>query len=202
MVADAVDKPLVIFLLLRGKFLNGQRGCLLRLTLVLSGFWNGRYKICRSAYRLDSLRRQTVFQLPVPRGTLIRGVQNRMFKKGIAPLKESDPACLRHAFLRQISSLGGQQDVNTIPLKASPGKEKEIGYSLYIPCDLRKAKIQGFDIYYDGAINGASQEKAIVYKIMANKLPISYSEMTAYDRKTIRNNLIHYCPKKFSHRVN
>ena len=79
---------------------------------------------------------------------------------------------------------------------------KEIGYSLYIPCDLRKAKIQGFDIYYDGAINGASQEKAIVYKIMANKLPISYSEMTAYDRKTIRNNLIHYCPKKFSHRVN
>lgn len=73
---------------------------------------------------------------------------------------------------------------------------QEIGYSLYIPCDLRKAEMQGFDIYYDGAINGESQEKAIVYKIMANKLPIPYSKMSAYDKKTIRNNLINYLQSK------
>ena len=81
------------------------------------------------------------------------------------------------------------QDIRMQPIK-------EIGYSLYIPCDLRKAEMQGFDIYYDGAINGESQEKAIVYKIMANKLPIPYSKMNAYDRKTIRHNLINYLQSK------
>ena len=73
---------------------------------------------------------------------------------------------------------------------------KEIGYSLYIPCDLRKAEMQGFDIYYDGAINGESQEKAIVYKIMANKLPLPFSKMNAYDKKTIKQNLINYLRSK------
>lgn len=73
---------------------------------------------------------------------------------------------------------------------------KEIGYSLYIPCDLRKAEIQGFDIYYDGAINGESQEKAIVYKIMANKLPLPFSKMNTYDKKTIKQNLINYLRSK------
>lgn len=73
---------------------------------------------------------------------------------------------------------------------------KEIGYSLHIPCDLRKAEMQDYDIYYDGAINGESQEKAIVYKIMANRLPIPYSKMNAYDRKTIKHNLINYLQSK------
>lgn len=73
---------------------------------------------------------------------------------------------------------------------------KEIGYSLHIPCDLRKTEMQDYDIYYDGAINGESQEKAIVYKIMANRLPIPYSKMNAYDRKTIKHNLINYLQSK------
>ncbi len=77
---------------------------------------------------------------------------------------------------------------------------KEIGYSLYIPCDLRKAEMNGFDIYYDGAINGESKEKAIVYKIMANKLPLPFSEMNAYDKKTIKQNLINYLRLKESYR--
>ena len=77
---------------------------------------------------------------------------------------------------------------------------KEIGYSLYIPCDLRKAEMQGFDIYYDGAINGESKEKAIVYKIMANKLPMPFSEMNAYDKKTIKQNLINYLRSKENYR--
>lgn len=76
---------------------------------------------------------------------------------------------------------------------------QEIGYSLYIPCDLRKSQMQGFDIYYDGAINGESQAKAIVYKIMANKLPQPYSQMIAYDRETIKQNLINYLQSKESY---
>jgi hypothetical protein len=77
---------------------------------------------------------------------------------------------------------------------------KEIGYSLYIPCNLRKAEMQGFDIYYDGAVNGESKEKAIVYKIMANKLPLPFSEMNAYDKKTIKQNLINYLHSKENYR--
>lgn len=81
------------------------------------------------------------------------------------------------------------QDIRMQPIR-------EIGYSLYIPCDLRKAEVQNYDIYYDGAINGESKEKAIVYKIIANKLPIPYSKMNAYDRKTIKHNLINYLQSK------
>lgn len=72
----------------------------------------------------------------------------------------------------------------------------EIGYSLNIPCDLRKAKMQGYDVYYDGAINGESQDKAIVYKIMANRLPMPYSKMNTYDKNTIKQNLINYLQLK------
>ena len=73
---------------------------------------------------------------------------------------------------------------------------KEIGYSLSVPCSLRKTEMQGYDIYYVGTINGESPQNAIIYKVMANRLPISYSEMNAYDRTTIRNNLITYLQSK------
>lgn len=67
-----------------------------------------------------------------------------------------------------------------------------INISIEAPCELKSSKIEGFDYHYIGAVNPNDKKKAVVYKIMANQLPQSFSSMTESDKKIIKKNLNDY----------
>lgn len=75
-------------------------------------------------------------------------------------------------------------------------KLMDIGYSVYVPCELKQSYLPNYDYYYSGAIDGENKDQAIVYKIMVNKLPMPYSKMNNSDKKTIKKNLINYLQTK------
>lgn len=70
------------------------------------------------------------------------------------------------------------------------------GYSIEAPCFLKQYPSQDVDFSYSGAINPDNQDKAIVYKIQVNQLPMALSYMNSSDRNQIKKNLINYLESK------
>ena len=70
------------------------------------------------------------------------------------------------------------------------------GYSVSAPCILKQYPSQDADYSYSGAINPDNKDIAIVYKVQVSSLPMRYSQMSAYNQKTIKNNLLNYLRSK------
>lgn len=141
MVADAVANPLVIFLLLCEQSLSGHKKARSALPK-LSG--NLGTDAIKSAGRRTGmiLRRQIVFQLPVPCGALVKGVQNRMLKKPYSP-GEFVRFRLFQTRISPANSIPWRTTkrhmtplcFSKIPLKVPPGKKKERRYLLQVDFD-------------------------------------------------------------------
>ncbi|WP_165042603.1 hypothetical protein [Dysgonomonas sp. ZJ709] len=64
------------------------------------------------------------------------------------------------------------------------------------PCNFIQGKQAGYEYYYSGAINEKDIDNAIVYKIMANTLPMNFSSMIESDKNTIKSNLLNWAKSK------
>jgi hypothetical protein len=64
------------------------------------------------------------------------------------------------------------------------------------PCDFTQSNQAGYDYYYSGAVNGNDVNNAIVYKIMANVLPLNFSSMINSGQDQIKSNLLIWAKSK------
>lgn len=96
--------------------------------------------------------------------------------------------------LKFINNTLSSYNVNVINKYPSSKRQvfPSINISIEAPCELKSSKMEGFDYHYIGAVNPNDKEKAVVYKIIANQLPQSFSSMTESDKKIIKKNLNDY----------
>ena len=73
---------------------------------------------------------------------------------------------------------------------------KEIGYYVSAPVILKKEYNADVDYQYVGVINPSDEANGIVYKVVINKLPMKLSQMSSYDRETIKSNIRNYAHSK------
>lgn len=73
---------------------------------------------------------------------------------------------------------------------------REIGCSVLAPIVLEKKCDANYDYYYIGVVDKHNENTGIVYKISINRLPMKLSQMSGYNRETIKSNIKNYAYSK------
>ena len=74
------------------------------------------------------------------------------------------------------------------------------GYSIVAPCMLEREQAADYDFVYVGVTDRVDSERGKLFKVIANSLPMAFSNMIPSDQKAIRRNLMSYIQQKDSYK--